>query len=95
MHAQTDTDAAREFTDIVGESQLLTGERIGPDYHHTRRWSGNRWPHALWPARGSGTGLSAAARPCPNGLLISRPSPTGYTKRIHRGREHSTTSSRI
>ena len=34
MHAQTDTDAAREFADIVGESQLLTGERIGPDYHH-------------------------------------------------------------
>jgi hypothetical protein len=26
MHAQTDTDAAREFADIVGESQLLIGE---------------------------------------------------------------------
>ena len=34
MHAQTDTDAAREFADIVEESQLLTGELIGPDYHH-------------------------------------------------------------
>jgi hypothetical protein len=34
MHAQTDTDAAREFADIVGESQMLIGERIGPDYHH-------------------------------------------------------------
>jgi hypothetical protein len=34
MHAQTDTHAAREFADIVGESQLLTGERTGPDYHH-------------------------------------------------------------
>jgi hypothetical protein len=34
MHVLTDTDAAREFADIVGESQLLTGERIGRDYHH-------------------------------------------------------------
>ena len=40
MHAQTDTDAAREFPDIVEESQLLTGERIGPDYHHDEALAG-------------------------------------------------------
>lgn len=94
MHAQTDTDAAREFADIVGESQLLTGERIGPDYHHDEALVGEpvaprfvarpqtaeqvaallaAATRAQRPvtARGSGTGLSAAARPCPNGLLIS------------------------
>ena len=94
MHAQTDTDAAREFADIVGESQLLTGERIGPDYHHDEALVGEpvaprfvarpqtaeqvaallaAATRAQMPvtARGSGTGLSAAARPCPNGLLIS------------------------
>ena len=94
MHAQTDTDAAREFADIVGESQLLTGERIGPDYHHDEALVGEpvaprfvarpqtaeqaaallaAATRAQMPvtARGSATGLSAAARPCPNGLLIS------------------------
>jgi glycolate oxidase len=94
MHAQSDTDAAREFADIVGESQLLTGERIGPDYHHDEALVGEpvaprfvarpqtaeqvaallaAATRAQMPvtARGSGTGLSAAARPCPNGLLIS------------------------
>jgi glycolate oxidase len=94
MHAQTDTDAAREFADIVGESQLLTGERIGRDYHHDEALVGEpvaprfvarpqtaeqvaallaAATRAQMPvtARGSGTGLSAAARPCPNGLLIS------------------------
>ena len=94
MHAQADTDAAREFADIVGESQLLTGERIGPDYHHDEALVGEpvaprfvarpqtaeqvaallaAATRAQMPvtARGSGTGLSAAARPCPNGLLIS------------------------
>ncbi|MGC1155627.1 FAD-binding oxidoreductase [Mycobacterium sp.] len=94
MHPQTDTDAAREFADIVGESQLLTGERIGPDYHHDEALVGEpvaprfvarpqtaEQVAALLAAAtraqipvtacGSGTGLSAAARPCPNGLLIS------------------------
>ncbi len=94
MHAQTETDAVREFADIVGESQLLTGERIGPDYHHDEALVGEpvapRYlarpqtaehvaallaaaSRAQIPvtARGSGTGLSAAARPCPDGLLIS------------------------
>ena len=94
MHPQTDTDAAREFADIVGESRLLTGERIGPDYHHDEALVGEpvaprfvarpqtaeqvaallaAATRAQMPvtARGSGTGLSAAAPPCPNGLLIS------------------------
>ena len=31
---RTGTDAASEFAGIVGESHLLTGERIGPDYQH-------------------------------------------------------------
>jgi hypothetical protein len=42
MHAQTDTDAAREFADIVGESQLLTGERIGEAPSDTPRRVGVR-----------------------------------------------------
>ena len=94
MRAPTDTDTAREFADIVGESQLLTGERIGPDYHHDEALIGEpvaprfvarpqtaeqvaallaAATQAQIPvtARGSGTGLSAAARPCPDGLLIS------------------------
>ncbi len=94
MHPQTDTDAAREFADIVGESRLLTGERIGPDYHHDEALVGEpvaprfvarpqtaeqvaallaAATRAQIPvtARGSGTGLSTAAPPCPNGLLIS------------------------
>jgi hypothetical protein len=48
MHAQTDTDAAREFADIVGESQMLIGERIGPDYHHDEALVGEPVAHALW-----------------------------------------------
>ena len=89
-----DTDPVREFAGIVGESQLLTGDRIGPDYQHDEALVGEpvaprfvarpqtaeqvaallatatrlRIPVT---ARGSGTGLSAAARPCPDGLLIS------------------------
>lgn len=34
MHVETDADVATEFAGIVGDAQLLTGERIGPDYHH-------------------------------------------------------------
>jgi FAD/FMN-containing dehydrogenase len=94
MHAETDTDVAREFADIVGEAQLLTGEHIGPDYHHDEALVGTpvaprfvarpQTPEQVAAllaaatkanipvtARGSGTGLSAAARPCPDGLLIS------------------------
>ena len=85
---------AREFADIVGEPQLLTGDGIGPDYHHDEALVGGgvapqfvarpqtaEQVAALLAAagragvpvtaRGSGTGLSAAARPCPDGLLIS------------------------
>ncbi len=92
--AQTGTDAAGEFAGIVGESHLLTGDRIGPDYQHDEALVGEpvapRYvarpqtaeqvaallaaaSRARIPvtARGSGTGLSAAARPCPEGLLIS------------------------
>jgi FAD binding domain len=88
------TPTPREFADIVGESQLLTGERIGPDYHHDEALVGEpvaprfvarpqtaeqvaallaAATRAQMPVttRGSGTGLSAAARPCPNGLPIS------------------------
>lgn len=87
-------DLAREFAGIVGESQLLTGERIGPDYCHDEALVGEpvaprfvvrpqnagqvaallaAATRAQLPvtARGSGTGLSGAARPCPDGLLIS------------------------
>ena len=32
--ARNGTDAARQFAGIVGESHLLTGERIGLDYRH-------------------------------------------------------------
>ncbi len=94
MHAQTDTDVAREFAGIVGKSQLLTGDRIGSDYHHDEALVGApvaprfvarprtaeevatllaAATRAKIPvtARGSGTGLSAAARPCRDGLLIS------------------------
>jgi hypothetical protein len=42
MHAQTDTDAAREFADIVGASQLLTGEPIGEAPSDTPRRVGVR-----------------------------------------------------
>ncbi|MGH3563892.1 MAG: FAD-binding protein, partial [Mycobacterium sp.] len=88
MHAQTDVDIARELAGIVGESQLLTGDRVGPDYQHDEALVGApvaprfvARPHtaeqvaellaaatrAKIPVtgRGSGTGLSAAARPCP------------------------------
>ena len=34
MDGQRDVGVAREFADIVGEPQLLTGDGIGPDYHH-------------------------------------------------------------
>lgn len=86
--------AAAEFAGIVGEAHLLTGEQIGPDYHHDEALVGEPTAPAFVArpqtaeqvaallaaataagvpvtARGSGTGLSAAARPCPDGLLIS------------------------
>ncbi|MEO8813961.1 MAG: FAD-linked oxidase C-terminal domain-containing protein [Mycobacterium sp.] len=93
-----DTDAKKQFVGIlaaiVGDAQLLTGERIGPDYHHDEALPGapvaprfvarpQTAEHVAAllaaateagvpvTARGSGTGLSAAARPCPDGLLIS------------------------
>ncbi|MTE16922.1 FAD-binding oxidoreductase [Nocardia aurantiaca] len=92
--AQAGADPAREFAGIVGEPQLLTGDRIGPDYQHDEALVGEpvaprfvacpqtaEQVAALLAAatrlqipvtaRGSGTGLSAAARPCPDGLLIS------------------------
>lgn len=94
MNSQTDSDIAREFAGIVGVDQLLTGERIGPDYHHDEALVGTPVApgfvarpqtaeqvaallvaagsaNVAVTARGSGTGLSGAARPCPNGLLIS------------------------
>ncbi len=94
MHAQSDAGVAREFAGIVGETHLLTGDRIGPDYHHDEALVGApvaprfvarpqtaEQVAALLAAatkagvpvtaRGAGTGLSAAARPCPDGLLIS------------------------
>ncbi len=94
MHAQADIEATGEFADIVGVSHLLTGEQIGPDYHHDEALVGEpvcprfvarpqtaeqvasllaaaTKAHIPVTARGSGTGLSAAARPCPDGLLIS------------------------
>lgn len=94
MDPQTDSVVARELADIVGAAQLLTGEQIGPDYHHDEALVGApvaprfvarpqtaeqvaallaAATRANIPvtARGSGTGLSAAARPCPDGLLIS------------------------
>ncbi|MCB0927721.1 MAG: FAD-binding oxidoreductase [Mycobacterium sp.] len=94
MDGQRDVGVAREFADIVGEPQLLTGDGIGPDYHHDEALVGGgvapqfvarpqtaEQVAALLAAagragvpvtaRGSGTGLSAAARPCPDGLLIS------------------------
>ena len=90
VHAQTES----EFAGIVGESHLLTGDRIGPDYQHDEALVGEpvvprfvarpqtaeqiaallaAATRAQIPvtARGSGTGLSAAARPCPGGLVIS------------------------
>lgn len=92
--ARNGTDAARQFAGIVGESHLLTGERIGPDYRHdealvgepvaprfvARPETADQVAALLGAAtrlqipvtgRGSGTGLSAAARPCPDGLLVS------------------------
>jgi glycolate oxidase len=94
MHAPADTDAAQQFAEIVGADQLLTGDRIGPDYSHDEALVGApETPRFVArpqtaeqvaallaaatragipvTARGSGTGLSAAARPCPDGLLIS------------------------
>ncbi|HEU4360457.1 MAG TPA: FAD-binding oxidoreductase [Mycobacterium sp.] len=94
MPAQADTDVLPALTGIVGESELLTGEQIGPDYQHDEALVGApvmprfvarpqtaEQVAALLAAaakanipvtaRGSGTGLSAAARPCPDGLLIS------------------------
>lgn len=88
------TEAAQQFASIVGESNLLIGEQIGPDYHHDEALVGKPVAPAYVArpetpgqvaallkaatnanisvtARGSGTGLSAAARPCPDGLLIS------------------------
>jgi len=90
----TEVDPAREFAEIVGDSHLLTGDRIGPDYQHDEALVGDpvapgfvarpqtaEQVGALLAAatrlripvtaRGSGTGLSGAARPCPGGLLIS------------------------
>ena len=97
MHRDTidaSESAADDFADIVGASHLLTGERIGPDYHHDEALVGGPVAPAYVArprtaeqvaallraagdaqvpvtARGSGTGMSAAARPCPGGLLIS------------------------
>lgn len=94
MHPGSDSDVGSQFAGIVGEDQLLTGEHIGPDYHHDEALVGApvaprfvarpksaeqvaallaAATEAKIPvtARGSGTGLSAAARPCPGGLLIS------------------------
>lgn len=94
MRPGTVAALARDFADIVGPAHLLTGERIGPDYHHDEALVGApaapgfvarpqtaEQVGALLAAatgagipvtaRGSGTGLSAAARPCPGGLLIS------------------------
>ncbi len=91
---QADTDPERIFAGIVGESHLLAGERIGPDYQHDEALVGEpvaprfvarpqtaEQVGALLAAatrlqipvtaRGSGTGLSGAARPCAGGLLIS------------------------
>lgn len=93
-HLSAQDDPGLEFAAIVGESHLLTGERIGPDYHHDEALVGEpvaprfvarpqnaeqvaallaAATRARIPvtARGSGTGLSGAARPCPDGLLIS------------------------
>lgn len=94
MNPQPDTTIERIFADIVDDPHLLTGERIGPDYHHDEALVGEpvaprfvarpqtaEQVAALLTAataagiavtaRGSGTGLSGAARPCPDGLLIS------------------------
>lgn len=94
MPTQADSDIAHDLAAIVGEAHLLTGERIGPDYHHdealvgapvaprfvARPQSAEQVAALLAAAaranipvtaRGSGTGLSAGARPCPDGLLIS------------------------
>lgn len=92
--AQAGADPACEFAGIVGDSHLLTGDRIGPDYWHDEALVGEpvaplfvarpQTPEQVAAllaaatrqkipvtARGSGTGLSGAARPCPEGLLIS------------------------
>ncbi|ORV47061.1 FAD-binding protein [Mycolicibacter engbaekii] len=87
-------DIAARFSKIVGETGLLTGDQISPDYGHDEALVGapvtpryvarpETAEHVAAllaaateakvavTARGSGTGLSAAARPCPDGLLIS------------------------
>lgn len=88
------TGAAGEFSNIVGEHDLLTGDAIGPDYAHDEALVGEPVTprYVARPqtaeqvaellaaasaagipvtARGSGTGLSGAARPHADGLLIS------------------------
>lgn len=94
MSAPADPAVEQQLADIVGPADLLTGDRIGPDYHHDEALVGApvaprfvARPHTAEQvaallaaatnaglavtARGAGTGLSGAARPCPDGLLIS------------------------
>lgn len=88
------SDVAARFADIVGSSNLLTGDAIPEDYGHDEELcSPPQLPAYLAKpataqevaellrtatefaipvtARGSGCGLSGAARPLENGLLIS------------------------
>jgi glycolate oxidase len=87
-------DLAAQLTDVVGRSNLLTGDDISDDYGHDEALNvvPQRPAYVAKPAtaeevaalltiaaehrlpvtaRGSGCGLSAAARPVEGGLLIS------------------------
>ena len=89
-----DDAVVARFAEIVGEHDLLTGDRVPPDYASDESLTcAPRTPAAVArpataeqvaallavaaehavpvTARGSGSGLSGAARPSPDGLLIS------------------------
>ncbi|KBU65077.1 hypothetical protein BA13_00309, partial [Mycobacterium tuberculosis NRITLD54] len=78
------SEMTARFSEIVGNANLLTGDAIPEDYAHDEELTGppQKPAYAAKPAtasengvpvtaRGSGCGLSGAARPVEGGLLIS------------------------